>query len=329
MNNKLLTRTLLGVSLASGITSSIVGLVASNYVLNFKLRDVEVIRRREIKAKRLDVEAFNAKQPLNVTIPSRNGYNLSATVVKPYEHKHWMVFCHGVTENKITSIKYLNMFNELGFNGIIFDHRRHGESGGNHSTYGYYEKTDLESVISFLKEQYGYDITFGVHGESMGAVTTLLYAGELANEAAFYVSDCAFSNFARLLTQIIEQKSSFGSGFVLSALNQVLKMRTHFSLKQVSPIDVIQNVEQPILFIHSKPDVFIPYTHSVDLYNKKRGPKMRWYPEHGGHAASYNVNPISYKNKVEHFLTTFDLLPPKNDNTHIKANEKHKIKKKK
>ncbi|MCU7556792.1 alpha/beta hydrolase [Macrococcus capreoli] len=324
MNNKLLSRTLLGVSLASGITSSVVGLVASNYVLNFKLRDVEVIRRREIKAKRLDVDAFNAMHPIDVTIPSRNGYNLSATVVKPYEHQHWMIFCHGVTENKITSIKYLNLFKDLGFNGIIFDHRRHGESGGSHSTYGYYEKKDLESVIAYLKEQYGYDITFGVHGESMGAATTLLYAGELANEAAFYVSDCAFSNFAKLLTQIIEQKSVIGSGFVLSALNQMLKIRTHFSLKQISPIDVIHNVEQPILFIHSKPDVFIPYTHSVDLYNKKRGPKMRWYPEHGGHAASYNVNPITYKHKVETFLKTYDLLPPQQDETIDKIKSKKK-----
>lgn len=329
MNNKLITRTLLGVSLASGITSSIVGLVASNYLLNFKLRDVEVIRRREIKAKRLDVEAFKAMNPINVTIPSRNGYHLSATVVKPFKHKHWMIFCHGVTENKITSIKYLNLFQSLGFNGIIFDHRRHGESGGNHSTYGYYEKKDLESVITFLKEQYGYDIVFGVHGESMGAATTLLYAGELANEAAFYVADCSFSNFSKLLTEIIEQKSAIGSGFVLSALNQVLKLRTHFSLKQISPIDVIENVEQPILFIHSKPDTFIPYTHSVDLYNKKIGPKMRWYPEHGGHAASFNVNPISYHNKVAEFLETFNLMPPNDSNEIINHTKDNSTKKKK
>ncbi|WP_414046344.1 alpha/beta hydrolase [Macrococcus equi] len=329
MSKKAFNRALLGASLISGLTSSIVGLVASNYVLNFKLRDVEVIRRREIKAKRLDEEAFQAQNPKDVTISSRNGYHLSATVVKPYDHKHWMIFCHGVTENKITSIKYLNMFKDLGFNGIIFDHRRHGQSGGNHSTYGYYEKIDLESVITFLKEQYGYDITFGVHGESMGAATTLLYAGELANEAAFYVADCSFSSFSKLLTQIIEQKSVIGSGFVLSTLNQMLKIRTHFSLKQISPIDVIENVEQPILFIHSKPDTFIPYTHSVDLYNKKRGPKMRWYPEHGGHAASFNVNPITYKQKVETFLKTFDLLPPQKIEIHQKNNEKQKNRKKK
>ncbi|RAI82075.1 alpha/beta hydrolase [Macrococcoides caseolyticum subsp. hominis] len=310
MKSRTLINTLLGLSVASGITSSITGIIASNYLLNFKLRDVEVIRRREIKAKRLDEQAFKALNPIDVTIPSRNGYNLSGTVVKPYQHNYWMIFCHGVTENKITSIKYLNLFISLGFNGIIFDHRRHGQSEGNHSTYGYYEKIDLESVITFLKEQHGYDIKFGIHGESMGAATTLLYAGELANEAEFYISDCAFSNFSQLLTQIIEQKSRLGSGFLLYSMNRILRLRTHFTLNQVSPINVIHNVEQPILFIHSKPDTFIPYTHSVDLYNKKIGPKMRWYPEHGGHAASYNVNPLTYKKVVQNFLETYNLLPP-------------------
>ncbi|UBH12248.1 alpha/beta hydrolase [Macrococcus armenti] len=318
MKSKTIINTLLGLSVASGITSSITGIIASNYLLNFKLRDVEVIRRREIKAKRLDEAAFQALNPKDVTIQSRNGYNLSGTVVKPHNHNHWMIFCHGVTENKITSIKYLNLFISLGFNGIIFDHRRHGQSEGHYSTYGYYEKIDLESVITYLKEHYGYDIKFGVHGESMGAATTLLYAGELANEAEFYISDCAFSNFSLLLTQIIEQKSYIGSGFLLYSLNQMLRFRTHFTLNQVSPIKVIHNIEQPILFIHSKPDTFIPYTHSVALYNKKQGPKMRWYPEHGGHAASYNVNPLTYKEKVKQFLTQYDLLPPAETDMQLK-----------
>ncbi|TDM13186.1 alpha/beta hydrolase [Macrococcus lamae] len=298
------------------ITSSIVtaalavtGIVASNYILNFKLRDVEVIRRREIKAKRLDEEAYRALNPEKVTVASKNGYHLEAEVIKKYSHKKWMIFCHGVTENRITSIKYMNLFLELGFNAIIFDHRRHGSSGGVYSTYGYYEKFDLESVILYLKENYGFDIEFGIHGESMGAATMLLYAGELANEAQFYISDCSFSSFEKVLTHIIGARLKIGSGFLLYIVNIFLRLRSKFSLYAVSPIKIISNIEQPILFIHSKPDTFIPYTHSVDLYNKKQGPKMKWYPEYGGHAASYNVNPVTYRKKVTKFLEKYGFIP--------------------
>lgn len=289
------------------ITSSA---IASNYILNFKMRDVEVIRKREIRAKRLDEAAYEALNPVHTTIESQNGYTIDAHIIKKYPHNHWMIFCHGVTENKITSIKYLNLFLDLGFNGVIFDHRRHGSSGGTYSTYGYFEKYDLESITHYLKKLYGEDLTFGIHGESMGAATTLLYAGELANEAAFYISDCAFASFEEELTYLISQKLRIGSGLFLYCLNLFLRLRSKFSLYAVSPINVIQNIEQPILFIHSKPDTFIPYTHSIALYNKKKGPKSKWYPEYGGHAASFNVNPVTYRKKVKQFLSDYKLKPP-------------------
>lgn len=298
-----------GVSALTTLILVTSGAVGSHYILNFKIRDVDVIRRREIKAKRLDEKAYQALNPTKVSIESKNGYHINAEVIKKYPHNHWMIFCHGVTENSITSIKYMNLFLELGYNGVIFDHRRHGSSGGKFSTYGYFEKYDLESVISYLKETYGSDLKFGVHGESMGAATMLLYAGELTNEAEFYISDCSFSSFERILTHLIGQRLQIGSGFLLKFINIFLRIRSRFSLYAVSPIKVVQNIEQPVLFIHSKPDLFIPYTHSVDLYNKKRGPKRKWYPEYGGHAASFNVNPVTYRKKVRNFLTEFNLLP--------------------
>lgn len=31
-------------------------------------------------------------------------------------------------------------------------------------------------------------------------------------------------------------------------------------------------------------------------------------PQYGGHAASFNVNPVTYRKKVRNFLTEFNLL---------------------
>ena len=37
--------------------------------------------------------------------------------------------------------------------------------------------------------------------------------------------------------------------------------------------------------------------------------RMKWYPEYGEHASSFNVNPVIYHKKVKNFLTEFNLLP--------------------
>lgn len=300
----------LGIWIWTGILSLVtilvsLGYYASTQTLFFKLRDVEVIKRRETRAKRINLEEFRKLPQDNILIPSRFDYSINAIFVYPNDTNKWVVLCHGVTENKISSIKYLNMFVDMGYNCVIYDARRHGDSGGIHSTYGFYEKYDLESVIKYLLDHYGEDIEFGIHGESMGAATMLLYAGELSNEAKFYISDASFSKFADQLTFIFGQYSRAASPFILIVTNLFFRVRSKFSLFKVSPIRIIDKIEQPILFIHSKNDKFIPYHQTKELYEKKKGPKMAWYPGRGGHVESFNRNQEAYVAKVTYFLENY------------------------
>ena len=218
------------------------GYYASSQILFFKLRDVEVIKRRETRAKRLNMEEFQQLKQDDVLIPSRFDYSINAIFVHPNETDKWIVLCHGVTENKISSIKYLNMFVEMGYNAVIYDARRHGNTGGAHSTYGFYEKYDLETVVDYLFEHYGSDIEIGIHGESMGAATMLLYAGELSNRAKFYISDASFSTFGDELTNIFSQYTKIGSPVVLFFTNIFFRIRSRFSLFKVSPIRGIDKI---------------------------------------------------------------------------------------
>lgn len=298
--------------LSALISLIIVGIVGLSYfvtqqVLFFKLRDVEVIIRRETRAKRLDINAFKKLPQDVVDIDSKFGYKLNTLFIKPNDTNKWVVICHGVTENKISMVKYVNLFVDMGYNCVIFDARRHGDSGGLTSTYGYYEKFDLESVIDYLIDVYSEDkeIEVGVHGESMGAATMLLYAGELSNRAKFYISNASFSTFEQQLLSIFNQKSKLLAPIVLKVANIFFHIRSKFSVEAVNPEAVIDKIEQPILFIHSKPDKFISVEQTERLYALKKGPKEAWYPERGGHVESYNRNPKQYKKQIEKFLKTY------------------------
>lgn len=281
------------------------GVYFSNRIMYMKKKDDEFIFNREREAGRLNPTEFQRLPKREILIPSHFGYHLKALVVEPHQTNRYIVFCHGVTENKINSIKYMNLFLERGFNALIYDHRRHGESGGKTTSYGHFEKFDLKTIVDWLKLDRGPGLTLGIHGESMGAATMLLYAGMIEDGADFYIADCPFSDFREQLGYRLKTEMKLPPKLFLPVADLFIKMRQRYSLREVSPLSVIDNIKKPILFIHSKKDDFILPTMTEALYEQKKGPKKLFIAENGIHAQSLNENKEDYAKVVEEFLEEY------------------------
>ncbi|MER1956216.1 MAG: alpha/beta fold hydrolase [Solibacillus sp.] len=278
------------------------GVLMTNRLMYIKKKDDAFILEREVSSKRFD-EAWYEGCPKEVlTIDSPNGYMIRGVYLKPLETKNTVIICHGVTENKINSMRYARMFERLGFNSVVYDHRRHGESEGKTTSYGHYEKFDLQAVVTKIREEIGEDAILGIHGESMGAATTLLYAGTIEDSADFYVSDCAFSNFPQLLKIIFENVVPIDAKYTIPFADFFMRIRDGYSVKDVMPIDAVEHIEKPVLFIHSTPDDFIPYTMAEELYEAKPEPKRLKLFDQGDHAKSFNENSGDYEQTVAKFL---------------------------
>ncbi len=278
------------------------GYFITNTFLYLPKKDEKSVRSREIDALRLIQEEYDALPKEEVYIPSPYGYDLNAVFVTPHPHKRYMIFAHGVTENKLNSIKYMKLFIKKGFNAIIYDHRRHGKSGGKSTSYGYYEKFDLKAVVDELILREGENVYFGIHGESMGAATILLYGGSVEDRADFYIADCPYSDFGEQLAYRMSVELKIPAGFLLPLVNRTLKFREGYSLKDLSPVSVIGNIRKPVLFIHSMEDDYILPKMTEDLFHKKQGPKMMHLDFRGTHAQSYNEDPEKYEGVVQQFL---------------------------
>ncbi|PIC84541.1 alpha/beta hydrolase [Sporosarcina sp. P1] len=297
-----------------GITSSVItafltffGILVTNRLMYLKTKDSEVILQREMIAKRFDRQWFETVRKDDIWIPSPNGYNLRAIFLRPLDTTRTVVICHGVTENKVNSIKYARLFERLGFNSVIFDHRRHGDSGGKTTSFGFYEKMDLKEVVTAVRKRVGKRALIGIHGESMGAATTLLYAGTYEDEADFYISDCPFSDFSEQLLHIIRTEMPFKTSMSLRIANLFLKIRDGYTSAAVSPREVMKFIDKPVLFIHSMEDTFILPQMTEELYELKEGDKMLKLFAKGAHAKSYNDNPDEYLQTVQRFLNRFRL----------------------
>lgn len=281
------------------------GVYFSNRLMYIKKKEAELILEREKSAGRFQPLDFEALPKREIHIKSPFGYYLKALLAEPHRTNRYVIICHGVTENKINSIKYMNLFLNRGFNVLIYDHRRHGESGGNTTSYGHYEKFDLKAVVDWLREDVGPLLELGIHGESMGAATMLLYAGMIEDGANFYIADCPFSNFQEQLAYRLKTEMKLPPKIFLPLGDLFLRIRDRYSIKEVSPITVIQNIKNPVLFIHSKKDDYILPSMTIDLYEKKIGPKKLYLANYGVHAQSLNENKVDYERAIDEFLEVY------------------------
>lgn len=268
----------------------------------------------EIYKNTFDDKRFAALSKEKVMLTSDYGYKLSGTYIKnPKTTNNTVIIVHGYGGSRWESMKYADMYIDLGFNTVIYDSRFSGESGGNDVSFGFYEKYDLDKWVNWVYNKNNKGL-IGVHGESMGAATALLHSklNQKDNKVKFYVADCPYSNLTGLLRFRLKEDYNVTNKIISSLLtfyiNTVTYVRSGFTLSDVSPIKVINNISTPIMFIHGDSDKYIPYSMSKDMYNIKKGPKDLYIAPYSGHAQAYLYNKKEYTQKVRQFLIKNNFL---------------------
>ena len=81
-----------------------------------------------------------------------------------------MILVHGIGGCKESFLSLANRLANQGIASVLFDNRAHGQSGGQYSTYGFYEKKDISRIIDILKSKIKFPL---VSGESLWEVLLL------------------------------------------------------------------------------------------------------------------------------------------------------------
>lgn len=281
------------------------GLFFTNKIMYIRKKTDEEIMQREANVY-FDLQEFQELEKEDVWISSRFGYDIHGYYIPASSPSNkYMIFCHGVTVNKMNSVKYSNLFLERGFHVFIYDHRRHGQTGGKTTSYGYYEKYDLQAVVKWMRERFGENAVIGIHGESMGAATLLQYAGMVEDGANFYIADCPFSDFYEQLSYRLKVEFKLPKWPILPLANEILKLRDGYKVHEIAPIRCVERIQSPVLFIHSKDDDYILCKMTEELYEKKKGSKQLFIAKRGAHAMSYVENKEDYEQALDRFLAEY------------------------
>ncbi|MDK0627635.1 alpha/beta hydrolase [Clostridium perfringens] len=284
------------------------GLYIFKSTVTRELHDIEKSYTRYVENNLFDEALYNSASKEDITLKSFDGLNLTSTLIMNENPTNkFIVLVHGVSICYVGSLKYFDIFYRNGFNVLIVNQRRHGKSEGKYSTYGFYEKYDVNMWIEYLKSRFGNDIILGLHGESMGA-GTVMETIPLNNSIKFVIEDCGYSNFHeligfqithayknRLVRKILRPSLIFANFF--------MKTKAKFSIKKIVPIDIVSSTSLPMMFIHGKEDYFVPWYMSVDLYKAKtKGYKELYLVEGAKHAEALEVNKILYEKKIMTFI---------------------------
>lgn len=267
---------------------------------------IDEARKVQTETEHFDMEVYDSKwNKRDFEIEGLHGKLRGEIIlndVKKGARARVAVICHGYGWNRINSLKYAQVFYNLGFNVVIYDHSYFGMSEGKFCTLGYYERHDLSRVIDFVREQFGQDCILALHGESMGAVTVLSLLG-LRSDVDLVVADCPFSNTLSYYKELFTKLTRLPSFPVVEMTGSIAKLKYGYDYGKCNPIDDVKASDAPICFIHGKADDFIYPHHSEDMYKVCTNPLSELHlVDEARHACSYMVNNDAYFEIVKNFV---------------------------
>lgn len=232
---------------------------------------------------------------------SEFGYSLHGIWLPNGNSKETVIIVHGYRTNLFSSLRYLHLFFDKGYNVLIYDHRYHGKSGGKNCSMGHFEKYDLRTIVGWVINKTGPLSVVGIHGESMGAATAVLHAA-IDDRIAFTIADCAYEDLFRQFAYRLKVEYKLPTFPLMYTGSLLTKIMMKFFFREVSPIRTIPHIKTPIMFIHGDSDTYVLPSNSINMYHGLRGRKGLYLTKGAKHAESIFTNKEEYTKVVYRFI---------------------------
>lgn len=178
-----------------------------------------------------------------------------------------VLFLHGNAGNVSTHLRSVSWLPEEGYRVIMFDYRGYGGSKGEADIRGVHQDAErMFRYVAALEPDRSRRVLFG---QSLGGSIALYVTGDLQGEDFFpvIVVDSAFASYREIAR---EKMADFWLLYPLQWPASLLILDTY------SPINVVEKIQVPTLFIHGEDDTVVLPHHSLDLCRKMPGYCTSW-----------------------------------------------------
>ena len=277
---------------------AVMGWMLAGYSLGIRRQTLE--EARQWQESRYDLSWYDGLAKEDYTVSSDDGYVLHVQhLVNPAGTGRYVIISHGYTDNRFGACKYAKIYLDMGFDVIIYDLRGHGLNEPTFCTYSIRESRDLAALIRDTKERYPALTMLGIHGESLGAASTIACL-KYRPGVDFAVADCAFSEIIPVLK--VGLRGMHLPDWLVYIASVFAKLRFGYSFPQMRPIESLQGDHTPILFIHGAKDNFILPEHSEAMHRAAPDHSEVCLIPNAKHAESVLVEPELYREQVTEFV---------------------------
>lgn len=202
-----------------------------------------------------------------------------------------IIHFHGNAENISSHFLYTAWLANKGFNIIEFDYRGYGTSTGKPTREGLL--LDSQAVLNWAQKNVKTKDIFIIAQSLGGAVVIPAFAKTPINNVKAIILDSTFDSYR----EIAQLKLS----------NIWLTWPFQWPLSflitdNLSPIDYIQNINIPLIFIHGKNDPVVPFISGYSLFTYAKEPKEFWEVPSSEHCAAFINKDDFFRKKLISFL---------------------------
>lgn len=235
----------------------------------------------------------------SVQFASESGSTIHGWLLPGRKQSGAVVLMHGVRANRTNMLSRARFLSRAGYTVLLFDFQAHGESPGQHITFGFLESRDARAAVSFLRARAPGE-PIGVIGISMGGAAALLAAPPL--EADALILEMVYPTIIQAINDRLEIR--FGRlGPVLAPLLSIqLKPRLGISTADLRPIERVSSIHHPKFFIAGANDYHTKVEESRALFAAAAEPKELWIVDGAKHEDLLSFAGQEYERRILLFL---------------------------
>jgi fermentation-respiration switch protein FrsA (DUF1100 family) len=238
----------------------------------------------------------------SVEFSSLSGSTLHGWLIPGSKGRGSIILMHGVRANRLSMLERARFLSQTGYSVLLFDFQAHGESAGNHITFGYLESKDAQAAVAFLRQTLPGE-QMGVIGVSMGGAAASLALPSL--EVKAMVLESVYPTIDEAIADRLRMRLGGWAGILTPLLTIQFKPRLGCETNNLRPIDKVTRISTAKLFIFGRIDQHTTYNESMRLFNAAAEPKDYWSVDDAGHIDIHRFSKEEYEKRVLDFFRKY------------------------